>query len=129
MPPTQQILTTLQSSPYYTHLQTLQSTHQTTTQALLAQIHNHISLYREAVRAGDAARVQECQGDIDARVREVAEGYERRRREWDVLVERLAEDIGGRVGRVLLEVRGETNGEYEMELKGVVDGVARRMGG
>ncbi|ESZ92750.1 hypothetical protein SBOR_6862 [Sclerotinia borealis F-4128] len=128
----QTILLLFSSSPYYTELQQMQKEYQTSSHNTLLQTQNSLSIYRNAVRTRSPMGIQAAQEMIDRNVQEMVEFHEEKKRKWDVVMERLAEDVGGYLGRVLKEVVREMNGRVglvgsEMNLEGVLNEVGTRM--
>ncbi|KAI9648167.1 hypothetical protein NHQ30_002799 [Ciborinia camelliae] len=134
-------ITALQSSPYYTDLQEIQTSYRTSSQAILTTIQAHTSIYRDVVRARNTGEIQKTQEMIDKKVEEMVELHGTKKREWDLGVRRLAEDVGGRLGRMVLEVLGDMDGNGVgivgsemnnadiMNLEGLLVEVAKRTDG
>ncbi|KAF7958312.1 hypothetical protein EAE96_001863 [Botrytis aclada] len=126
----QQILLILQATPYYTPLTQIEAAHHTTTQPILHTTRALLHTFRTETRAGNTNAAQAVQESLDQNVKLIVDAYERNKREWNKILTRLAEDIGGVLGRTLLEVaRGAGLGPAgcEMNLGRVIVRVARRM--
>ncbi|KAF7903081.1 hypothetical protein EAF00_002983 [Botryotinia globosa] len=129
----QQILLILQATPYYSELAQIEKDHQATVQPVLHQTSEVLRAFRKETRAGNTNGAQECQDTLDQNVKIIVDTYERDKREWNKVVARLGEDIGGLLGKTLVEVargmdkRGTSAAGSDMNLQRVLIQVARRM--
>ncbi|TGO62136.1 hypothetical protein BOTNAR_0118g00130 [Botryotinia narcissicola] len=129
----QQILLILQATPYYSELAQIENDHQATVQPVLHQTSEVLRAFRKEIRAGNTNGAQECQDTLDQNVKIIVDTYERNKREWNKVMARLGEDIGGLLGKTLVEVargmdkRGSSAAGRDMNLQRVLIQVARRM--
>ncbi|TGO10090.1 hypothetical protein BTUL_0144g00040 [Botrytis tulipae] len=129
----QQIMLILQATPYYSELAQIEKDHQATVQPVLHQTSEVLRAFRKETRAGNTNGAQECQDTLDQNVKIIVDTYERNKREWNKVMARLGEDIGGLLGKTLVEVargmdkRGTSAAGSDMNLQRVLIQVARRM--
>ncbi|KAF7943925.1 uncharacterized protein EAE97_005995 [Botrytis byssoidea] len=129
----QQILLILQATPYYLELAQIEKDHQATVQPVLQQTSEVLRAFRKETRAGNTNGAQECQDTLDQNVKIIVDTYERNKREWNKVMARLGEDIGGLLGKTLVEVargmdrRGTSAAGSDMNLQRVLVQVARRI--
>ncbi|PQE22540.1 hypothetical protein CJF31_00001467 [Rutstroemia sp. NJR-2017a BVV2] len=120
----------LLSSPYYTELLTLHKRFTTEKQALLASLHIPVKEFRAASSSRQTLLAQAAKEKVDAQVAEIVEYQEQFQRNWVRMVERWAEDIGGKVGRHVKEVVAEmvrkNDAEGVMNLDGMLIAVQVR---
>lgn len=129
----QQIVLILQATPYYSELEKIEKDHQSIVQPALRQTSELLRAFRKETRAGNTNGTQECQDTLDQNVKIIVDTYERNKREWNKVMARLGEDIGGLLGETLIEVargmdkRGTSAAGSDMNLQRVLIQVARRM--
>ncbi|TGO39728.1 hypothetical protein BHYA_0049g00640 [Botrytis hyacinthi] len=129
----QQILLILQATPYYSELEQIEKDHQAIVQPVLHQTSELLRAFRKEIRAGNTNSAQEYQDTLDQNVKIIVDTYERNKREWNKVMARLGEDIGGLLGKTLVEVargmdkRGSSAAGSDMNLQRVLIQVARRM--
>ncbi|TGO24712.1 hypothetical protein BPAE_0096g00180 [Botrytis paeoniae] len=129
----QQIVLILQATPYYSELEQIEKDHQAIVQPVLHQTSELLRTFRKETRAGNINGAQKCQDTLDQNVKIIVDAYERNKREWNKVMARLGEDIGGLLGETLVEVakgmdkRGTSAAGSDMNLQRVLIQVARRM--
>ncbi|APA09282.1 predicted protein [Sclerotinia sclerotiorum 1980 UF-70] len=124
----------LQSSPYHTELQEIEKDYRDTHKPFLTQTKKSLIAYRAATRAGKTAALQEHQDNIDENIHKMVDLHKEKKREWDIVIQRLGEDVGGILGRTLVDVVRELGGSrtnvaggHDMNLGKVLVEVAKRM--
>ncbi|KAF7859514.1 uncharacterized protein EAF02_010962 [Botrytis sinoallii] len=129
----EQIVLILQATPYYSELEQIEKDHQAIVQPVLRQTSELLRAFRKETRAGNTNGAQECQDTLDQNVKIIVDTHERYKREWNKVMARLGEDIGGLLGETLVEVakgmgrRGSSAAGSDMNLQRVLIQVARRM--
>ncbi|KAF7853061.1 hypothetical protein EAF04_010800 [Stromatinia cepivora] len=129
----EQITLLLQSSPYHTELQQIEKDYLASNKPILAQTRKSLTAYRVANRAGNATAAQECQDIIDQNIHTLVDIHKEKKREWDIVIGRLGEDVGGLLGRTLTDVaRGMSGSDAaatrnDMNLEKVLVEVVKRM--
>jgi hypothetical protein len=120
----------LLSSPYYPELLTLHARFTTEKQALLERLHIPLQDFRVASSSRQTLLAQAAKEKVDAQVAEIVEYQEQFQRNWVRMVERWADDIGGKVGRHVKEVVAEmvrkSDAEGVMNLDGMLIAVQVR---
>ncbi|CAD6442346.1 e7579d22-54c8-4b42-b8bf-b957a16321ad [Sclerotinia trifoliorum] len=131
---TQEKIALLQSSPYHTELQQIEKDYRATHKPLLLQTKKSLIAYRAATRAGNTAALQEHQDNIDENIHKMVDLHKEKKREWDIGIQRLGEDVGGILGRTLMDVVRELGGRrpniaegHDMDLGKVLVVVGKRM--
>ncbi|KAJ8065855.1 hypothetical protein OCU04_004959 [Sclerotinia nivalis] len=123
----------LQSSPYHIELLQIEKDYRASHKPILAQTKKSLTAYRVATRAGNTAAAQECQDNIDQNVHKMVDIHKEKKREWDIVIGRLGEDVGGLLGRTLTDVARELGGSgaaadgNDMNLEKVLAEVVKRM--
>jgi non-ribosomal peptide synthetase component F len=113
----------LLSSPYYTEILALHQRFTTEKQALLDRLHIPVKEFRAASSSRQTLLAQAAKEKVDAQVAEIVEYQEQFQRNWVRMVERWAEDIGGKVGRHVKEVVSEMARENDAEGVVNLDGI------
>ncbi|KAM3088687.1 hypothetical protein ACMFMG_000320 [Clarireedia jacksonii] len=113
----------LLSSPYYTELLALHDIFTTEKQTLIESLHIPVEEFRAASGSHQTLLAQAASKRVDAKVAEIVEYQEQFQRNWVRMVERWAEDIGGKVGRQVREVVREMVGKDDAEGVVKLDGI------
>ncbi|KAF7911467.1 uncharacterized protein EAF01_002974 [Botrytis porri] len=129
----QQIVLILQATPYYPELEQIEKDHHAIVQPVLQHTSELLRAFRKETRAGNTNGARECQDTLDENIKVIIDAYERNKREWNKVMARLGEDIGGILGKTLVDVakgldeRGTSPAGSDMNLQRVLVQVARRM--